>query len=164
MLSSSFCREKISSETHPQEIIPTRGLSENLVQTMTIQKFLPDQKFFLDRSWKRTKGSAFFLFSEYFQVNKGLRASTVRRYILFKETKLACRSVSMSEWAISMRRFRVKYLLKWNSFSSSSTWFLVYAVRWRFSPRFDPEFNRTVALRFCLLVRILITNLTDKRE
>lgn len=44
---------------------------------------------------------------------------------------LICRSVKQSAWAISILRRRVKYRLKWNSFSSSSVWYLVYDVRWR---------------------------------
>lgn len=35
---------------------------------------------------------------------------------------LICRSVKHNAWAISIRRLRVKYRLKWNSFSSSSVW------------------------------------------
>lgn len=45
---------------------------------------------------------------------------------------LICRSVSLSSDAISRRRGRHKYALKWNSFSSSSSWEEVKAVRIRF--------------------------------
>lgn len=38
---------------------------------------------------------------------------------------LICRSDRVSVWAISMRRRRVRYLLKWNSFSSSRIWWRV---------------------------------------
>lgn len=38
---------------------------------------------------------------------------------------LTCRSVSSKLAAISMRRGRHKYLLKWNSFSSSNSWVFV---------------------------------------
>ena len=41
---------------------------------------------------------------------------------------LICRSDKQSAWAISMRLRRVKYRLKWNSFSSSRIWWRVYAV------------------------------------
>jgi hypothetical protein len=41
---------------------------------------------------------------------------------------LICRSDKQSACAISMRLRRVKYRLKWNSFSSSSIWWRVYAV------------------------------------
>lgn len=44
---------------------------------------------------------------------------------------LICLSVRPRAWAISIRRLLVKYRLKWNSFSSSSVWYLVYAVRER---------------------------------
>jgi len=46
-----------------------------------------------------------------------------------------CRSVRHSACAISIRRLRVRYRLKWNSFSSSSVWYLVYVCR----PRFRSE-------------------------
>lgn len=45
---------------------------------------------------------------------------------------LICRSVSFSSDAISRRRGRHRYALKWNSFSSSSSWVEVKAVRIRF--------------------------------
>ena len=35
---------------------------------------------------------------------------------------LICRSVRQSAWAISIRLRRVRYRLKWNSFSSSNVW------------------------------------------
>lgn len=44
---------------------------------------------------------------------------------------LTCRSVRSRLAAISILLGRHKYLLKWNSFSSSSSWVLVYAVRSR---------------------------------
>ena len=49
----------------------------------------------------------------------------------FWNQTLTWRSVRSSEAAISMRRGRQRYLLKWNSFSSSKSWVLVYAVRRR---------------------------------
>ena len=39
-----------------------------------------------------------------------------------------CLSVRSKAPAISIRRGRHKYLLKWNSFSNSSNWLFVYAV------------------------------------
>lgn len=42
---------------------------------------------------------------------------------------LTCRSVKSRLAAISILRGRHKYLLKWNSFSNSRSWVLVYAVR-----------------------------------
>lgn len=45
---------------------------------------------------------------------------------------LIWRSVRHNAWAISMRRRRVRYRLKWNSFSSSSVWYRVYVWRPRF--------------------------------
>ena len=48
---------------------------------------------------------------------------------LFWNHTLTCRSVRSNAPAISIRRGRHKYLLKWNSFSSSNNWLLVYAVR-----------------------------------
>ena len=42
--------------------------------------------------------------------------------LLFWNHILICRSVRQSVWDISIRRRRVKYLLKWNSFSSSNVW------------------------------------------
>lgn len=39
------------------------------------------------------------------------------------------RSDNTRVWAISMRRRRVRYRLKWNSFSNSRIWWRVYAVR-----------------------------------
>lgn len=48
---------------------------------------------------------------------------------LFWNHILICRSDSTNVWAISMRRRRVRYLLKWNSFSNSRIWCRVYAVR-----------------------------------
>ncbi len=48
--------------------------------------------------------------------------------LLFWNQIFICRSVRFNAWAISMRRRRVRYLLKWNSFSSSSVWCRVYEV------------------------------------
>lgn len=45
---------------------------------------------------------------------------------------LICLSVRPKAWAISIRRRLVRYRLKWNSFSSSRVWYLVYAVLERF--------------------------------
>ena len=42
---------------------------------------------------------------------------------------LICLSERHRAWAISILRRLVRYLLKWNSFSSSSVWYRVYAVR-----------------------------------
>ena len=42
--------------------------------------------------------------------------------LLFWNQILICLSVRHSAWAISILRLLVKYLLKWNSFSSSSVW------------------------------------------
>lgn len=47
---------------------------------------------------------------------------------------LICRSVKPSECAISIRRRRVRYRLKWNSFSSSNVWYRVYVCRVLFGP------------------------------
>lgn len=47
---------------------------------------------------------------------------------LFWNQILICLSERQSEWAISIRRRLVRYLLKWNSFSSSRTCCRVYAV------------------------------------
>jgi hypothetical protein len=46
---------------------------------------------------------------------------------------LICLSVNERIPAISTRLLRVKYLLKWNSFSSSRVWLLEYVCRVRFS-------------------------------
>lgn len=48
-----------------------------------------------------------------------------------KELALTCRSVRSRLAAISILLGRHKYLLKWNSFSSSSSCVFVYAVRRR---------------------------------
>lgn len=45
---------------------------------------------------------------------------------------LIWRSVRHSACAISIRLLRVRYRLKWNSFSSSSVWYRVYVCRPRF--------------------------------
>ena len=52
---------------------------------------------------------------------------------------LTWRSVRSRDAAISIRRGRHRYLLKWNSFSSSSSCVFVYAVRRRRLPLL-PEF------------------------
>lgn len=49
--------------------------------------------------------------------------------LLFWNQILICRSVRQSACAISMRRRRVRYRLKWNSFSSSRVWQRVYVCR-----------------------------------
>ena len=41
---------------------------------------------------------------------------------------LICLSLKQRAWAISILRLRVKYRLKWNSFSNSSVWYRVYDV------------------------------------
>lgn len=51
---------------------------------------------------------------------------------------LIWRSDRLSKLAISTRRGRHRYRLKWNSFSSSTSWALVYAVRARFDDADDP--------------------------
>merc|ERR1719234_2284866 len=45
---------------------------------------------------------------------------------------LICLSVKQSACAISILRLRVRYRLKWNSFSSSRVWYRVYVCRPRF--------------------------------
>ena len=54
---------------------------------------------------------------------------------------LICRSVTHRACAISIRRRRVRYRLKWNSFSNSRVWYRVYDVR----PRFFTPFSSTFA-------------------
>lgn len=44
---------------------------------------------------------------------------------LFWNQILICLSVRQSAWAISIRLLRVRYRLKWNSFSSSKVWYRV---------------------------------------
>lgn len=51
---------------------------------------------------------------------------------------LIWRSDRLSRLAISTRRGRHRYRLKWNSFSSSTSWALVYAVRARLDEADDP--------------------------
>lgn len=50
---------------------------------------------------------------------------------------LICLSVRQRAWAISILLRRVRYRLKWNSFSSSSVWKRVYVCL----PRFRSAFN-----------------------
>ena len=54
-------------------------------------------------------------------------------------------------WAISILRRRVRYLLKWNSFSSSSVWYRVYVCLPRF--RFDPETNKYFNIVFTMVLK-----------
>lgn len=70
---------------------------------------------------------------------------------------LTCVSFSCSEVAISMRLARVRYLLKWNSFSSSVSCFVVKLVRPVLllaallppaAPRLDGEEPLTAAMLF----------------
>ena len=65
--------------------------------------------------------------------------------LLFWNHILICRSVRQSVWDISIRRRRVKYLLKWNSFSSSNVWWREYVCL----PLFllDPAINRYMVLK-----------------
>lgn len=54
---------------------------------------------------------------------------------LFWNHILICLSVRHNAWAISIRLLRVRYRLKWNSFSNSKVWYRVYVCR----PRFRSE-------------------------
>ena len=47
---------------------------------------------------------------------------------------LICLSVNPRVWAISILLLRVKYRLKWNSFSNSKVWYRVYVWRVRLGP------------------------------
>lgn len=63
----------------------------------------------------------------------------------FWNQTLTCRSVRSNRAAISTLRGRHRYLLKWNSFSSSSSWVLVYAVLSRREPLPPPPALSTIS-------------------
>ena len=57
---------------------------------------------------------------------------------------LIWRSVRHNACAISIRLLRVRYRLKWNSFSSSSVWYRVYVCRPRF--RSEIRYNKILII------------------
>lgn len=59
--------------------------------------------------------------------------------------QLTCVSFNCSAFAISIRRARVKYLLKWNSFSNSVSCLLVKFVRPVLLPFISKEFAAAAA-------------------
>ena len=75
----------------------------------------------------------------------------------FWNQTLTWRSVRSSEAAISMRRGRQRYLLKWNSFSNSRSCVLVYAVRKR---RGRPSFTSIKKLKNVIIQLLNLQELT----
>ena len=66
---------------------------------------------------------SFILFCD--RINLGKIKARTHFILLFWNHIFIWRSVKHNEWAISIRLRRVKYRLKWNSFSSSKIWCLV---------------------------------------
>ena len=69
---------------------------------------------------------------------------------------LIWRSVRHRAWAISIRLLRVRYRLKWNSFSSSRVWYRVYVCL----PRFLSADTKQIPHRSCILNHLELSSST----
>lgn len=98
------------------------------------------RRFFVSVSWRLSSAFLLYMRSSSNILPSGGKSSfpifvSFFAFILrFWNQILICLSVKLSVWAISIRLLRVRYRLKWNSFSNSKVWYRVYVCLVLFGP------------------------------